>query len=213
MDHNNNYMALNVNSNINSNINLESLEKSLNKHVKNEWKTSLCTCHAESCIVSFLLPCHVYAKIKNKSYLVNFMVYALFVTCIYNIMYGLDYLSHNICPSIKTEQCVGLGHDCNNYYINIDNTPTQCIYHEDAQVCTYNTTSCMKKEAYIKIRLYLGVVASFSYLGLFFINYTKRLSLKEDKKINDNGIIDLFASSICVTCGLAQEYRELYTIV
>lgn len=188
---------------------MEYLALNLEKNVENDWNTSLCKCHAESCLVSFLLPCHVYAKLKNKYYLLNFVVYASLVTCIYNIGYWLHYLSHNICPSIKAEQCIGLGENCQNYYINIDNTHTQCIYHDDAQLCTYNTISCIKQNTYMKLRLYLGAYASFSYLFLFFMNYKKRLVIKEYRKINDTGISDLFASSLCITCGLAQEYREL----
>ena len=35
------------------------------------WKTPLCYCDCESCFVSYMLPCHVYAKLKQGNYTMN----------------------------------------------------------------------------------------------------------------------------------------------
>jgi len=46
-------------------------------HAVREWTTSLCTVDSESCLVTWLLPCHVYAKLNLTSYGLHFMSYAL----------------------------------------------------------------------------------------------------------------------------------------
>jgi len=175
---------------------------------KNDWKTSLYTCDSESCILSLLLPCHIYSKIINKNYLLNFLSYGFVCLSIYNIYYWLNYINQNKCPSNKTEQCVGLGDNCNNNYIYINNIPTKCIYHSDANVCTYNSISCIELDEYRTLNIYLSIFSSISYLFLYLMNYNVREKIKLNKSIKDT-YYDIIAVICCYPCGLAQSYREI----
>jgi hypothetical protein len=56
---------------------------------KKKWLTNMCECDAESCILSHILPCHIYAKLNGKCYLFNFLSYAFLLGSIYNVYYWL----------------------------------------------------------------------------------------------------------------------------
>ncbi len=177
-------------------------------HPQNQWKSSLYGYSSESCLLGFLLPCHIYSKIKSNYYLLNFISYGCVIICINNIYYWFSFYNKHKCPSKESSQCYGLD-DCQNHYIYIDNIPTKCIYYEDAQICAYNKISCILKNDLHQLNKYLWVFCSVSYLFLFILNYSIRYKIRNDKQIKSNLCVDLCAVTICYTCGLAQEYREV----
>ena len=67
-----------------------------------KWSTSLFHCHAESCILAHILPCHIYARL-NGSYLCSFIYYSIFWVSLYNVYYWLNHINHNRCPALLTD--------------------------------------------------------------------------------------------------------------
>ncbi len=177
--------------------------------MESQWKSSLYECDSESCLLSILLPCHIYSKFKSNGnyYLLNFLSYGFVLICINNIYYWFSYYNKHECPSKESSQCFGLT-DCQNNYIYIDNIPTKCIYYEDAQICAYNKVGCILKKDLHELNKYLWFFCSVSYLFLFIMNYSLRNKIRNNKQIKSNACIDLCAVTVCYTCGLAQEYRE-----
>ena len=173
-----------------------------------KWKTSLCYCDSESCILAYLLPCHIYSKLWGKQYLFHFLSYGLLVTTIYNVYYWINYININQCPSLQTDYCLGLGENCSNYYMLVNGIPSKCVYHE--QICTYNTLSCIEMDEYKKTKLILILLFSGSYALLYCMNYFVRRKVKRDNDIEEGN--DICESTICSLCGLAQEYREYDTV-
>jgi hypothetical protein len=170
-----------------------------------DWKTPLCQCDSESCILAYLLPCHIYSKLWGSLYLFHFLSYGLLVTSIYNVYYWINYITINKCPSLQTDYCITLGENCSNYYMMVNGIPSKCVYHE--QICTYNTLSCIEMDEYKKTKLMLVILFSGSSTLLFFMNYFVRRKVKRDNDIEEGH--DICESTICSVCGLAQEYREI----
>ena len=173
-----------------------------------QWKTSLYTCDSESCLLSLLLPCHIYSKFKSNSYLFNFLSYGCVIMCINNIYFWFSYYNKKECPLHESDQCYDLD-DCQNHYIYIDNVPTKCIYYEDVQICAYSKDACILSDDLHKINRELWMFVSISYLFLFIMNYSFRSKIRNDNKLKSDLCIDLCAVTVCYTCGLAQEYREV----
>jgi hypothetical protein len=172
-----------------------------------DWKTPLCHCDSESCILAYLLPCHIYSKLWGNYYLFHFVSYGLLVTSIYNMYYWMNYIVIHKCPSLQTEYCIGLGENCSEYYMFVNGIPSRCVYEYHEQICTYNTLSCIEMDDYKKTKLILSLFFSFSYVSLFLMNYFVRRKVKRDNDIEEGN--DLCESTLCSLCGLAQEYREI----
>ena len=96
------------------------------------WQTSLWECDSESCILSFLLPCHIYSKV-NSNYAYSFMSYGICIVTIRLLYYWTFILYTNACPPNHSEQCLGLGNDCHDYYTTINGLTTACIYRKDIE--------------------------------------------------------------------------------
>ena len=60
---------------------------------------------------------------------------------------------------------------------------------------------------YKKLNVILSLSTSISYFILFLLNFFLREKIK--KEYNIEGEYDSCASTVCSTCGLAQEYREI----
>jgi hypothetical protein len=170
-----------------------------------EWATSLCTPDAESCTVATLLPCHVYAKLKPY-YCIHFISYAMFVLCIRNVYTTLAYYHTYECPSSKVEQCIHLDKSsCSSYYMTVDGVDVPCLYHEDAEICIFSEEGCIRIPP--TQYTWLGILSTFCYLCLFFMNYSARKQVRVLNHIEPKH--ECIASSACSICGLAQAYREI----
>jgi hypothetical protein len=170
-----------------------------------QWKTGLFECNSESCLVTWLLPCHVYAKLNLTHYGCNFILYGLFVLGIRNLYAWMMYLNQNTCPSNHVTQCWGLNEHCGNSYMNIDNRHYQCVYRPDFSTCTYDTINCFHdiSPLYVGGMICLGMI----YIGIFFLNYVARKNIKELKEIDTSD--NICVHTICSPCSLAQAYREI----
>lgn len=170
-----------------------------------DWKSSLCEYDSESCVVSWLLPCHVYAKLNMSSYGLHFISYAFFVLCIRNIYGWFYYVHDHACPSHHAAQCLGLDNkECSEYYMVVDGVPSQCTYHSDVDACIYNIYGCVHANP---IYHALSFFLCFSYICLFSMNYSARVLTIQHRKLSHSN--NLVASTCLSTCGLAQEYREI----
>jgi len=171
-----------------------------------DWVSGLFTPDAESCTVSALLPCHVYAKLRRTSYCIHFISYALFVLCIRNVYTTLAYYHTYECPSTKTTQCFQLDREeCSSHYMTVDGVDTPCLYHNDAEICIFSEEGCVRIPP--KQLTWLGILLTFCYLCLFTMNYTARKHILDIYNIEPKH--EAIASSACSICGLAQAYREI----
>lgn len=178
------------------------------KQLKN-WKTPLLYCDCESCFVSYIAPCHVYAKLKQRSYAKHCALYAFLLYTI-NILYSWNYyLYDNSCPSEEIHYCLQLEeYECEDYYMMVNSVPTKCVFHADANICTYDEQSCISTWEYKEIHLIIFVTSTLMYICLCLMHYTIRKEIQEKKEIEHDATCCL-ATTCCSTCGLAQEYREL----
>lgn len=171
-----------------------------------EWTTTLCTHDTESCVVSTLLPCHVYAKLNLSSYGIHFLSYAFFILCIRNIYSTLGYLHEYQCPSLETTQCILLTPEkCPHHFMSLNGVDTPCIYYSDSDLCLYSSTECI--QVHPTAYTWLGIFLSLSYLCLFYMNYSARKIIRNTYSIEPHH--ECMASSGCSICGLAQAYREI----
>jgi hypothetical protein len=168
------------------------------------WQTPLWLCDSESCILSFLLPCHIYSKI-NSNYAQSFMTYGCCIVSLRLLYYWTFQLFMNACPSNLSVQCLGLGNDCSKNYIIVDGIPTSCIYRNDIEACTYNMNSCIQVNPIWYI--WIGLIGSLMYIYLFLMNGIIRKKIRYAKSIPDSN--DICESTILSPCGLAQSYREI----
>ena len=172
---------------------------------KRDWSTSLFYCDPESCILSHILPCHVYARIHKECYLFHFLYYGIFCISIYNFYYWINYVNTNRCIGSVTDECIGLSDKCNNHYMLINGVPSNCIINQ-FNFCTYNEISCYKD--YKNLNFTISFFGSISYFILFFLNFFLREKVKKENNIERHLCYDAGAT-LCSTCGLAQEYREV----
>jgi hypothetical protein len=170
---------------------------------KRQWATTLCDFDPESCILAHVLPCHIYAKVSRNCYLFNFIYYGLFTVAIYNCGYWLNYINSNRCPSLVTNQCIGLRENCSDYFIIVDGSPAKCIIMND--FCVHSESSCFTN--YKKLNMVLSLAGSVSYFILCLLHYFLREKVKKEHNII--GEYDACAVTLCSQCGLAQEYREI----
>ena len=171
-----------------------------------EWTTSLCTPDSESCIVTTLLPCHVYAKLNLNHYGLHFFSYALFVLCIRNIYSTLAYYHHYQCPASHIDQCVYLEKDqCESHFMVVQGVDTPCVYYDDYDACIFSQTGCIQVDPHAYT--WLGTFLSLCYLCLFSMNYSARRRIRDTSSIETNH--ECASSTVCSTCGLAQAYREI----
>lgn len=175
----------------------------------NTWKTTLFDCNCESCFVSYIAPCHVYAKLRNGNYAYHCFAYASlwwFIQVLYSWMY---YIETNVCPSVKVDYCIGLEEsDCNQSYMLVNNIPSACSYHTDGDLCVYNTNECITHRTYNHTQTFLFLFSFFAYVSLWLLHFRLRNQIKEQNKIQDDPM-GCLAVTCCSTCGLAQAYREV----
>lgn len=176
---------------------------------KRQWATSLFHCDPESCILSHMLPCHIYAKIYdeplNSCYLFNFLYYGIFCLATYNVYYWLDYINKNRCPSLETDYCFGLNENCSQYYMLVNGVPSRCVYNDS--ICVHSETDCFIN--YNRFNMYLSMLGSFSYFVLIVLKFYLREKVKKDYNIEQSFAKDACAVTFCSPCGLAQELREV----
>ena len=173
--------------------------------IVNPWSSTLCTYDSESWIVTWLLPCHTYAKLRLNSYGLHFLAYAFFVLAIRNIWSTWSYIHMNKCPSEHTEQCFTVKNHCENHYMHVDGVPTSCIYIDDLDVCIYNSVSCIRVHS--SLYAFFTCMLSISYLCLWTMNYSARNVIRETYQLKPEN--ECIASTILSPCGLAQGYREI----
>ena len=168
-----------------------------------EWKTGLCDCECESNFLSWVVPCHVYAKL-TKAYTSSLLTY-LFLWMNIQFMYCyIQYMYSYKCPKYSTEYCAGLGDTCASHYMVIEGSTVSCVYMDN--VCIHNTMTCIDANT---VHVNIGLAVFF--IGLVDIvlscmHYQLRKRIQEKYQLrNDN---DCLASTVCASCGLAQEYRE-----
>ena len=174
--------------------------------IERVWSTSLCALDSESCIVTTLLPCHVYAKLNLNSYGLHFFSYALLVLCIRNVYSSFTYFYTYDCPPSVIDQCIFLEEaDCSSHYMVEQGVTTPCYYNKDLEVCIFSETGCIRVHA--PTYTYLSILLSLSYCGLFYMNYKARQLIRTTYSISPSQ--ECIASTACSTCGLAQAYREI----
>jgi Cys-rich protein (TIGR01571 family) len=179
---------------------------------KGEWATHLYTCDTESCFLSCIAPCHVYAKIKSygknkREYFIHLVVYMVMYISIQQLWYSQQYLNSHMCPSHLTDNCISITDDCDKYYMKVDNVLSSCMIKNN--ICVYDSHECLSsKDTKQKSTAFL-VVTLIGYSFLVFLHYNIREKIKVKQTIGGNIIEDVLAITCCSTCGLAQEYREL----
>ena len=179
---------------------------------KGEWSTHLYTCDTESCFLSCVVPCHVYAKIKSygkskREYFIHLFVYMTLYVSIQQLWYSQQYLNAHMCPSHLTDNCFSITDDCDSHYMVVDDLLSSCILKNN--ICVYDTTSCLSPKDTKQKSLAFLIVTLVGYIFLVSLHYTIREKMKLKQIIGGNIIEDVIAITCCPTCGLAQEYREL----
>ncbi len=179
------------------------------KELVPSWKTTLFHWECESCFVSHCLPCHVYAKLKQRNYTIHCMVY-IGLWFIVQTLYSWNYYTYsNACPEYDVSYCLQLTEsECSQHYMVINSSPSKCVYHTDIELCTSDTYTCIPLSQYKSIHVFIFILLSMIYTCFGLIHYNVRRELREKKEIEDDSYSCL-ASTCCSTCGLAQEYREL----
>jgi len=173
------------------------------------WKTSLFYCECESCFVSYALPCHVYAKLKQQHYAMHCFVYLSLWFMLQFLQSWNYYRLTNACPQYEIHYCLQLTEsECDQHYMMIDSTPSKCVYHTDIELCTYDTYSCIPPNVNKSMQTFLFISIGMMYTCFWVMYYTLRKEIREKKEI-DNDRYNCLATTCCSTCGLAQEYREL----
>ena len=183
---------------------------------KGEWQTGLCKCDSESCFLSCIVPCHVYAKIKSRTkaeYCVHLVIYVFLYLSLQQLWYSQHYILSNTCPNMLTSNCISmiedddLYADCNKYYIEIDDIKYACIQNNG--YCIANENSCIEQKQSKNISLDLMLFTAICYFMITCFHYSAREYIKTTQIIEHSLIEDIPAVICCPTCGLAQEYREL----
>lgn len=174
-------------------------------HAVREWATSLFSFDSESCLVTWLLPCHVYAKLNLTSYGLHFMSYAALVLGIRSIHSMIGYYNTYDCPPHETDQCILFDKDdCHRHYMNINGVDTPCIYYGDMNACIFGQVSCI--QVHPSTYTWFYSLLSMSYFCLFYMNYKARQVIRNTYSIEPQH--ECLAST-CSQCGLAQAYREI----
>jgi len=173
--------------------------------IVNPWSTSLFECSTESCIITWLLPCHTYAKLRLTSYGLHFVSYAFLVLAIRNIWSFWSYIHTHKCPSQHTDQCFTVHGTCSNYYTRVDGVPTVCIYVEEIDACIYNSESCI--QVHPDVYVFFSCTLSFCYVCLWMMNYSARKVIRDTHQLKEDH--ECIASTILSPCGLSQGYREI----
>jgi hypothetical protein len=163
------------------------------------WKTTLCLPDCESCTLSCLFPCHIYAMANKPHYAYHFILYSFIILFIHRVYYELYYMYNNECPSSKVDYCLG-NSNCESHYTVVNGVTTPCYFYKQFDVCGYSLNSCIKKPDYV----FPIAVLWFSYMCLFSLHLITRLYVKEKKKIHS-----CESCESTIPCGLAQVYREL----
>jgi hypothetical protein len=175
----------------------------------NTWKTSLFYCDCESCFISYIAPCHVYAKLRNGHYAYHCFMYAILWVSLQLIYSFMVFVQVNECPANEVNFCFGLSQqNCSQSYMRINNEPFPCSYHTDADVCIYNTQDCITYKKYEHTQTFLWMFSVISYLSIWLLHLKLRNQIKEQEKIYEDPCACL-ATTCCSTCGLAQVYREV----
>lgn len=156
----------------------------------------LCKCDSESCLVSYCLPAHVYAK-GHKGYLFYFLLYSAVILQLRAIYVEIFVQHYYACPSKEASECIGLGDTCEQHYMVINGVTTPCLYEN---VCIHAVESCIIPSS---IPYW---ILGFLYFSLFSMHYELRKRVKQDKQIQGSDAVE---SICCSTCGLAQVYREI----
>ena len=174
-----------------------------------QWHTSLCVCDSESCFLSCIVPCHVYAKIKSTTkslYCVYLFGYICVYLSIHQLLYSQHYIIENTCPLNMVSTCL-VDDKCKNTYIIIDDIKYACI--EQNGFCVSNEHSCIEQPDSKHISINLLIFTSIAYFVLVFMHYSAREHIKKQQNIDESFIENIAAVVCCPNCGLAQEYREL----
>lgn len=171
-----------------------------------EWATPLWTPDTESCVVTWLLPCHVYAKLHLSSYGIHFLSYAFFVLGIRNVYSLLAYYQTYHCPPSKTDQCILVSQEeCTHHFMNVNGIDSPCVYYSDLNACVFGKDSCIQVP--MSAYSWCGSLLSLFYLCLFCMNYQARKVIRTTYHIESNH--ECVAATGCSLCGLAQAYREI----
>jgi hypothetical protein len=173
--------------------------------ILNSWSTTLCTYDSESCIVTWLLPCHTYAKLRLTSYGIHFLAYAFLVLGIRNILSTWSYIHMYKCPSHYTDQCITVQGKCSEYYTHINGIPTECIYVDEIDACIYNSQSCI--HVHSSLYVFFSCMLSIFYVCLWMMNYSARKVIRDTYQLKEEN--ECVASTILSPCGLSQGYREI----
>jgi Cys-rich protein (TIGR01571 family) len=179
---------------------------------KGEWITNLYDCDAESCFLSCVVPCHVYAKIKSlgkgkSHYCIHLFIYMFLYLSIQQLWYSIQYLESNECPAQLIDNCISLVDNCEDYYMMQDDVRSACLLKNN--ICVYDTHECLSHKMVSHTSLYFFIFTSIGYAGIVFLHYTIRQQIKLKQTIGGNALEDVIAVVCCPSCGLAQEYREL----
>ena len=173
------------------------------------WKTSLFHFDCESCFLSNIVPCHVYSKIMSTTsleYTTRIILYIVLYSSIYELMYIQNNINHNICPSIQVDNCI-LSDNCLDNYMIVDSIPSACRYVDG--ICVYNEYQCIYITRYNDIYQITFLLSSIMYIAITYLHYQARKHIQNKKNISSSMSLDICAVTLCSSCGLSQEYREL----
>jgi len=119
----------------------------------------------------------------------------------------MNIINLNHCPSLKTDYCFGLGENCSQYYMVVNGKPSICMF-DNFNICVHSEGHCFTN--YSKLNMVLSLVGSSCYIILIMLHYCLREKVKKDYNIE--GEYDICAVTLCSSCGLAQQYRELEVV-
>jgi hypothetical protein len=169
------------------------------------WASSLLTFDCESCFLSCVVPCHVYSKIMSTTrleYTTRIILYIILYTGIQQMIYIKYRIDKSMCPALLVDNCI-FSDSCENTYMLIGENAYSCRFVEG--FCVYNKYQCIRNADTSIIYL----LTTFVYLVLTYLHCSARKFMMNRKNIEPHCITDCCAVTCCVSCGLAQEYREL----
>ena len=168
------------------------------------WKTTLYNPDCESCFLSNVVPCHVYSKVMSTTkleYTTRIILYIILYIGIEQLVYLKFRLDQSACPSRLIDNCI-LSDDCRNSYMIIGDKSYSCRLIDG--FCVYNEYQCSINVDTSNIY----ILTSLLYIVLSYLHYSARRFVMIKKNIEPS-CSDCCAITCCVSCGLAQEYREL----
>ncbi len=179
-----------------------------------ELKTPWYRFDTESCVLSAILPCHIYSKVltrKRSYYKYYFVLFSLMYAFYYLPIIGWIYLPPLTCKGNQVVSCPMYSkNDCLNSFIVLDNDKAyQCFWSKTIDLCIPTTNQQCIQELIMEGNMdVIYTVFSVMFLVVLFTTYQFRSSYQDNHSIPRKTWKDCLIASLFPVCSNAQIYRD-----